>query len=282
MFDQKNLTVVLGAQWGDEGKGKLVDILTKDFDIVARATGGANAGHTVYIKDGGTTKKHVFHLLPSGMLYPHVTCVIGNGVVLHVETLFEELELLKKEGYDVESRLKISDRVAILFDYHKLMDGAQEDAKGLHKVGTTRRGIGPAYSDKINRKGLRLGDLAHWENFEERYRKNLIRHQEVYGFDYLPEGELAVLKKYKKPIGLVADGGIKQPGDAVKALAAGATAVMCGNIFAGTYGGGIFISANNGTSWTAVNTGLSSIFVYDLAVSGTNLFAGTEGGGGGW
>ena len=197
MFDQKNLTVVLGAQWGDEGKGKLVDILTKDFDIVARATGGANAGHTVYIKDGGTTKKHVFHLLPSGMLYPHVTCVIGNGVVLHVETLFEELELLKKEGYDVESRLKISDRVAILFDYHKLMDGAQEDAKGLHKGGTTRRGIVPAYSDKINRKGLRLGDLAHWENFEERYRKNLIRHQEVYGFDYLPEGELAVLKKYK-------------------------------------------------------------------------------------
>ena len=193
----KNLSIILGAQWGDEGKGKLVDIMSKDFDIVARATGGANAGHTVYIKDGDATKKFVFHLLPSGILYPHVTCVVGNGVVLHVETLFEELEILKKEGFDVESRLKISDRVAILFDYHKLMDGAQEDSKGTHKVGTTRRGIGPAYSDKINRKGLRLCDMVRWDSFEERYRKNLIRHQEVYGFDYIPEGELAVLKKYK-------------------------------------------------------------------------------------
>ena len=152
----KNLSIILGAQWGDEGKGKLVDILSADFDIVARATGGANAGHTVYVQENGETKKFVFHLLPSGILYPHVTCVVGNGVVLHIETMFEELENLKAAGYDVEDRLKISDRVAILFDYHKLMDGAQEDSKGMKKVGTTRRGIGPAYSDKINRRGLRL------------------------------------------------------------------------------------------------------------------------------
>ncbi len=196
-MSSKNLSIILGAQWGDEGKGKLVDILSSEFDIVARATGGANAGHTVYVQEGGETKKFVFHLLPSGILYPHVTCVIGNGVVLHVETMFEELESLKAAGHDVASRLKISDRVALLFDYHKLMDGAQEDSKGTHKVGTTRRGIGPAYSDKINRRGLRLCDLKDWERFEERYRANLAWHQEVYGFDYLPEGELAVLKKYR-------------------------------------------------------------------------------------
>lgn len=183
-------TVVLGAQWGDEGKGKLVDVLSKDFDIVARATGGANAGHTVYFTEGAETKKFVFHLLPSGILYPQVTCVIGNGLVLHIGSMFEEIEALKVQGYDVEPRVKISDRVALLFDYHKLIDGAQEDSKGGAKVGTTRRGIGPAYSDKINRRGLRLCDLINWESFVEKYRANVAWHQKVYGFDYDAETEL--------------------------------------------------------------------------------------------
>ncbi len=206
-MNSKNLSIILGAQWGDEGKGKLVDILSADFDIVARATGGANAGHTVYVQEGGETKKFVFHLLPSGILYPHVTCVVGNGVVLHIETMFEELENLKAAGYDVEDRLKISDRVAILFDYHKLMDGAQEDSKGTKKVGTTRRGIGPAYSDKINRRGLRLCDLKDWDRFVEHYKANLAWHQEVFGFDYLPEGELAVLRKYRdRLLAMMVDG----------------------------------------------------------------------------
>ncbi len=187
-------TVVLGAQWGDEGKGKLVDILSKDFDIVARATGGANAGHTVYFNEGGVTKKFVFHLLPSGILYPHVNCVIGNGLVLHVGSMFEEIEALKVQGYDVESRVKVSDRVALLFDYHKLIDGAQEDSKGGAKVGTTRRGIGPAYSDKINRRGLRLCDLANWDSFVEKYSANVAWHQKVYGFEYDAETELNGLK----------------------------------------------------------------------------------------
>jgi adenylosuccinate synthase len=187
-------TVVLGAQWGDEGKGKLVDVLSKDFDIVARATGGANAGHTVYFTEGTETKKFVFHLLPSGILYPQVTCVIGNGLVLHVGSMFEEIEALKVQGYDVEPRVKISDRVALLFDYHKLIDGAQEDSKGGAKVGTTRRGIGPAYSDKINRRGLRLCDLINWDSFVEKYRANVAWHQKVYGFDYDAETELNGLK----------------------------------------------------------------------------------------
>ncbi len=183
-------TVILGAQWGDEGKGKLVDIMSANFDIVARATGGANAGHTVYVKTETETKKFIFHLLPSGLLYPHVSCVIGNGVVLSVPSMFEEIEELKGKGYDVEARVKISDRVALLFDYHKMIDGAQEDSKGTSKVGTTRRGIGPCYADKINRRGLRLCDLAHWDSFVEKFKANVAWHQKVYGFEYDTETEL--------------------------------------------------------------------------------------------
>ncbi|MFA5792865.1 MAG: adenylosuccinate synthase [Candidatus Gracilibacteria bacterium] len=203
------LSVILGAQWGDEGKGKLVDILSKDFDIVARATGGANAGHTVYINDNGETKKFIFHLLPSGLLYPHVNCVIGNGVVLHVPSMFEEIETMRMAGYEVENRVKISDRIALLFDYHKMVDGAQEDAKGSKQVGTTRRGIGPCYADKINRRGLRLCDLKHWEDFEVKYRANLAWHQKVYGFEYDAEAELNQLKSVKDRIlNMMVDGSL--------------------------------------------------------------------------
>ncbi|QQR55071.1 adenylosuccinate synthase [Candidatus Peregrinibacteria bacterium] len=202
-------TVILGAQWGDEGKGKLVDVLSANFDIVARATGGANAGHTVYVKQGEEIKKFVFHLLPSGLLYPHVQCVIGNGVVLHVPSLFEEIEAMKTQGYEVESRVKISDRIALLFDYHKLIDGAQEDSKGTQKVGTTRRGIGPAYADKINRRGLRLCDLAHWESFVEKYKANVEWHQKNYGFEYDAEAELAVLQGVRsRLLAMMVDGAL--------------------------------------------------------------------------
>jgi adenylosuccinate synthase len=173
-----------------------VDILSAEFDIVASNRWCQRGSYRV--RTEGAETKICFHLLPSGILYPHVQCVIGNGVVLHIETMFEELESLKAAGHDVEDRLKISDRVAILFDYHKLMDGAQEDSKGTHKVGTTRRGIGPAYSDKINRRGLRLCDLKDWDKFVERYKANLAWHQDVFGFDYLPEGELALLHQYRE------------------------------------------------------------------------------------
>ena len=185
----------MGAQWGDEGKGKLVDILSESFDIVARATGGANAGHTVYVKMGEETQKFVFHLLPSGILHPQVICVIGNGVALHLPTLLKEIETLKEKGIDPESRIKISERASLLFEYHKLIDGAEEDSKGDKKVGTTRRGIGPCYADKINRKGLRLCDLKRWESFEKKFLENLESHKKTYGFEYDPTAELEELKK---------------------------------------------------------------------------------------
>lgn len=203
-----NLCCILGAQWGDEGKGKLVDIMSADFDVVARATGGANAGHSVYVKMGEETKKFVFHLMPSGILHEDVTCVIGNGVVMHVPTLFKEIENLKANDVNWKGRILLSDRMALLFDYHKLIDGHQEDSKGDKKVGTTKRGIGPCYADKINRRGLRLCDLKRWDSFVERYKANLEWHQSVYHFDYDADAELAELAEVKDELlEMMVDGG---------------------------------------------------------------------------
>jgi adenylosuccinate synthase len=208
MSDSK-FTLILGAQWGDEGKGKLVDIKGADFDIVARATGGANAGHTVYVREGGETKKFVFHLLPSGILYDTVTCVIGNGVVIHVPTLYSELDSLAAQNVIVGDRLKISKRASLLFDFHKIIDGMQEDRKGKDKVGTTKRGIGPCYGDKILRRGLRICDLQHWEDFEARYRANLEWHQSVYNFEYDADAELKMLKERRDDLlGACVDGSL--------------------------------------------------------------------------
>lgn len=193
----KNLSVILGGQWGDEGKGKLVDVLASEFDIVTRATGGANAGHTVYATLGDRVEKFVFHLLPSAIIHPAVTCVIGNGCVLHLQTLLEELNRLKERGISAYERLKISDRSALLFDYHKIIDGWEEDEKGTGKVGTTRRGIGPCYADKINRRGLRFCDLSDWDSFEARYRANLKWHQKMYGFEYDADQELQFLRDHR-------------------------------------------------------------------------------------
>ncbi|MDP4008033.1 MAG: adenylosuccinate synthase [Candidatus Peregrinibacteria bacterium] len=174
------VTVVLGAQWGDEGKGKLVDILAKDYPVIGRATGGANAGHTVVVGD----KKHVFHLLPSGLLNEGTVCMIGNGVVVHLETMFEELRKLAEGGITWEGRLTLSDRATILFDYHKVIDGMQEASKGSKQVGTTKRGIGPCYSEKISRHAMRMCDFEDMKMFEEKYRENVARAEEMYDFKY--------------------------------------------------------------------------------------------------
>ncbi len=188
-----NVSVILGGQWGDEGKGKLIDIMAEQYDIVARATGGANAGHTVYIPDPDNkekTKKFIFHLMPSGVLYPDVIGVVGNGVVVHIPTLFEEIEFLKKNGIDITGRLFISDRAHLLFDYHKVIDGIQEEMKGKKKVGTTKRGIGPAYTDKIRRNGIRAHRLLDFERFDQDFRTNVTMLQKMYGFEYDVQKEI--------------------------------------------------------------------------------------------
>ncbi len=155
MFDSATRTVVVvGAQWGDEGKGKLVDVLAERADWVVRYQGGANAGHTVDIGDAS----FVLHQIPSGILHAGVRCAIGNGVVLDPETLFTEIDELVKDGVDVEGRLYVSDRAHLVLPYHKLVDA---ESAASRAIGTTGRGIGPAYEDKVGRRGVRVADLRH-------------------------------------------------------------------------------------------------------------------------
>ena len=167
MFDSSTRTlVVVGSQWGDEGKGKLVDILAERADWVVRYQGGANAGHTVDIGK----RSFVLHQIPSGILQPGVRCAIGNGVVLDPETLFTEIDELVRDGVDVEGRLYVSDRAHLVMPYHKLVDAESSASKA---IGTTGRGIGPAYEDKIGRRGIRVLDLKHRAQLEELVRRGV-------------------------------------------------------------------------------------------------------------
>jgi adenylosuccinate synthase len=160
--------VIVGTQWGDEGKAKVIDYLSRSCDIVIRFHGGANAGHTV-IADG---RKFIFHLVPSGIMYPHKICVVSNGVVLDIEQFLKEIDELTLKNISVEGRLFISDCAHLVLPYHKLQDVASETAMGNAKIGTTGRGIGPAYADKASRSGLRVGDMIDWDSFSEKFRNN--------------------------------------------------------------------------------------------------------------
>lgn len=164
--------VVIGTQWGDEGKGKVVDLLTDQADAVVRFQGGHNAGHTLVI-DG---KQTVLHLIPSGILRANVRCLIGNGVVLSPDAMLEEVEMLEKSGVDVRSRLGISESCSVIFPYHIALDHAREAARGNKAIGTTGRGIGPAYEDKIARRGIRVGEMFDTEHFKERLREVMEYH----------------------------------------------------------------------------------------------------------
>lgn len=163
-----SVTVIVGGQWGDEGKGKIVDILSESHRIVVRYQGGANAGHTIQIKD----KKYVLHLIPSGILRDDVICVIGNGVVIDPAALLDEIKLLKENGISVEGRLFISQNAHLIMPYHKIIDSLNESGKT--KIGTTGKGIGPCYIDKYARKGIRIIDLLDPVKLERKIRENLI------------------------------------------------------------------------------------------------------------
>jgi adenylosuccinate synthase len=167
-------TIVLGAQWGDEGKGKIVDLLARDADIVARYQGGANAGHTIKLPDG---REFVLHLIPSGIFHPHAQCVIGNGVVIDPVALREEIKMVEQAGVIVKGRLFISHNAHLIMPYHKMLDVASEErlkkSTNGQAVGTTGRGIGPCYEDKFARKGIRIVDLLDRKILAEKLRQNI-------------------------------------------------------------------------------------------------------------
>ncbi len=187
-----SVQVVVGAQWGDEGKGKIVDLLSQQVDVVARYQGGANAGHTIVFGD----TKVILHLIPSGILHPTVQCVIGNGTVIDPVALMEEIEMLHAMGVDTTGRLFISHKAHLIMPYHKLLDAAREKAAG--SIGTTGRGIGPAYFDKATRVGIRIVDLLDRSTFEEKLRRNIEEKdqllQKIYGAD--PIDVEAIMDEY--------------------------------------------------------------------------------------
>ncbi len=164
-----SVIVIVGAQWGDEGKGKIVDVLTEKADIVARYQGGHNAGHTVVINN----KKFVLHLIPSGILHKNTVCIIGNGVVVEPQALIKEITDLRKRSIKVSGNLLLSRNAHLIMPYHLALDFASEKTKGKKSIGTTGRGIGPTYSDKMARIGLRVGDLLSPEVFQEKLKTNL-------------------------------------------------------------------------------------------------------------
>lgn len=180
--------VVMGSQWGDEGKGKITDFLAMDADVVVRYQGGNNAGHTIVI-DG---VKYALQSIPSGIFNPHIVNVVANGVVLNPRAFLEELHGLEARGI-TNYQLKISDRASLIMPYHLMLDGASENLKGDKKIGTTKKGIGPCYTDKASRIGLRVGDLLEPEFFKERLHEALIiknRELQMYGLEEVNEEEI--------------------------------------------------------------------------------------------
>ena len=185
--------ILIGAQWGDEGKGKIIDILSEKADLIVRYQGGNNAGHTVVINK----EEYILHLLPSGILR-NKKCIIGNGVVIDPEALIKEITHLKKYGIKIDKNLLISDKAHIIFPYHRLFDVLREQKKKKGKIGTTKRGIGPCYADKVNRCGIRMADLMNKKVFSKKLKENVKEKNEllrkIYNYKGFSYNEL--LKKY--------------------------------------------------------------------------------------
>ncbi|KAG4441055.1 hypothetical protein IFR05_003463 [Cadophora sp. M221] len=254
-------TIVLGAQWGDEGKGKLVDILCPTVKLCARAQGGNNAGHTI-VANGVT---YDFHLLPSGLINPDCVNLIGAGVVCHIPAFFKELNDLEVKGLqNVRSRIFISDRAQIVFDLHQIVDGLEEVALGGKSVGTTRKGIGPSYSTKAARSGIRISEIFKADSFNERLRSLAAGYKQRYGdlFTYDVEEEISRFNEYREKLASYVIDQVPFMDSAQKSgapiLIEGANALMLDLDF-GTY-----------PYVTSSNTGLGGIFT-GLALNPTKI-----------
>jgi len=188
--------VVVGSQWGDEGKGKITDLLSKEADIIVRYQGGSNAGHTVVKGD----EQYIFHLIPSGILHSGVKCFIGNGVVIDPQSLLQEIEDLKKKNIEVDGNLFIDFKAHVVFPYHKILDEIKENKRGKDKIGTTKRGIGPAYIDKIARIGIRMIDMMDGKSLSKKIEINLNEKNDIfeklYGLKISNQEKKDILKKY--------------------------------------------------------------------------------------
>lgn len=209
--------LVVGTQWGDEGKGKIIDFLTPSFDIIARYQGGHNAGHTVIVKN----RKIILHLVPSGILHPGKLCVIGNGVVVHPQSFLEEVETLKEYGVEVDENLVISKDVHLIFPYHSQQERLSEERRGAKRIGTTLRGIGPCYEDKAARQGIKAGDLLDLAILKEKIEDNVREKNHILAAFKIPpldpqkifeeySGYASKLKKYIKDVSLLLDEKLKE------------------------------------------------------------------------
>ncbi len=191
---KSRVVAVLGTQWGDEGKGKLVDYFAGGFDYVCRGNGGANAGHTIVVGD----EKHIFSHLPSGLLHDTPVAVLGNGTVINVPTLMKEIEALEAKGLSVRGRIKVSLEAHLIMEYHKELDALQEQRKGDKKIGTTCRGIGPCYTDKVSRIGIRVSELLHPESLAQKLERNARLLSERYRTDLDWKFEYDQLMAYRE------------------------------------------------------------------------------------
>ncbi|KAG2181251.1 hypothetical protein INT43_008834 [Umbelopsis isabellina] len=252
ILSNKGVTVVLGAQWGDEGKGKLSDILCAEADVCARCQGGNNAGHTIVVGD----TKYDFHMLPSGLINPNCAALIGNGVVIHVPSFFTELEKIEAKGLNADGRLFVSDRAHLVFDFHQRIDGLKEAELGRGSIGTTGKGIGPTYSSKASRSGLRVHHLYNFEEFASKFRTMVANKIKRYGhFEYDVEAEIERYRELADRLKPYVVDGISYLDKAHKenkrVLVEGANALML-DIDFGTYP---YVTSSN-TGIGGVSTGL--------------------------